>query len=492
MNIKLLSALIIMLATMLPSWAATTWPAGTNTADQTFFGTNHFTKPTFGTDATFSGPVTANGMTNLTLLNAATVGTDGNGQLIPGAGGSATNLTPWPVNINGNGKTLSGGNTISVTNPSGYLIGAHVALAENYDSNNVFVGTSGNSTMTGVRNAANGILAFHSNTTGSDNTASGASSLYANTTGVRNTASGSQSMFYNVDGSDNAAYGKDSLYASKSTSANSAFGLGALISLTNGNYNAAFGHSAGGNMTNGLWNVFFGGDSGLGPRSAENSIGIGVDTFFANSSPTNDIAIGTYGLATLTTGRDNVWVGGNLSAKTTPTTGSGNIWLGSYINGTSASSGSFNIQIGDGAYGFDPTLNGQLNIGNLITGTGLTNGNVNPVGGTVNISGKLNASGTITATNGAVSFSRNLIAPVSISVTASPFNFTNSTAGGTGGTNNINVFVDGSGVTGSVAINGTTIFSALTGADATVPLQPGEYVTITYSIGTPVMKWKPF
>ena len=31
-----------------------------------------------------------------------------------------------------------------------------------------------------------------------------------------------------------------------------------------------------------------------------------------------------------------------------------------------------------------------------------------------------------------------------------------------------------------------------TAADATVPLQPGEYVTVTYSVGTPVMTWKPF
>ena len=101
--------------------------------------------------------------------------------------------------------------------------------------------------------------------------------------------------------------------------------------------------------------------------------------------------------------------------------------------------------------------------------------------------GSITASNTITATNGFVSLSCNLLAPVAISVTGSPFNFTNSFS-----TNNIYVFVDGSGVTGSVALNGTTIFSALVGADATIPLQPQEYVTVTYSVGTPVMKWKPF
>ena len=133
-----------------------------------------------------------------------------------------------------------------------------------------------------------------------------------------------------------------------------------------------------------------------------------------------------------------------------------------------------------GTTGIDPgagnlTVAGNVGIGTTSPAQKLT------------VIGSVTVSNTITGTNGAVSFSRNLLAPVAISVTASPFNFTNSFA-----TNNIYVFVDGSGVTGSVALNGTTIFSALVGADATVPLQPGEYVTITYSIGTPVMKWKPF
>ena len=110
----------------------------------------------------------------------------------------------------------------------------------------------------------------------------------------------------------------------------------------------------------------------------------------------------------------------------------------------------------------------------------------------LNTNGNANFAGTGTFTNGVVSNNRRLLAPVSISVGGSPFNWTNSPAGGSGGTNNVYVFIDGSGVTGSVGLNGTTIFSGVTGADATVPLQPGEYVTVTYSVGTPVMFWKPF
>lgn len=95
------------------------------------------------------------------------------------------------------------------------------------------------------------------------------------------------------------------------------------------------------------------------------------------------------------------------------------------------------------------------------------------------------------STNGIVSKAGNGVSPTTITVTASPANFTNSVANGAG-TNNVQVFIDGSGVTGTVKVNGTTIYSALVGADVNVILQPGEYVTVTYSIGTPVIKWKSF
>lgn len=117
------------------------------------------------------------------------------------------------------------------------------------------------------------------------------------------------------------------------------------------------------------------------------------------------------------------------------------------------------------------------------------------LGGTVHLDGGgLAVSGTLAVTNGVVSNSRRLLAPVAITVSASPFVFYNSLTNGvnnTGGTNNIFVFIDGMGVTGTVALNGTQIFGSL-GFGATIPLQPGEYITLTYSIGTPTATWKPF
>jgi hypothetical protein len=145
---------------------------------------------------------------------------------------------------------------------------------------------------------------------------------------------------------------------------------------------------------------------------------------------------------------------------------------------------------GTGSYSINPAN---------ITSAGF-NGTFNGIvaGSTVSASGAMTASTTlavtkgITATSGISSASKNLLAPTAITVGASPFILTNNATSGLPGTNNIFVFIDGAGVTGTVGVNGTTIYSALSGANATIPLQPNETVTVTYTIGTPVMKWKPF
>jgi hypothetical protein len=59
-----------------------------------------------------------------------------------------------------------------------------------YANENSSVGFVGNTTMTGIGNAASGAVALQDNTTGYGNTASGLSALQANTTGEGNAASG--------------------------------------------------------------------------------------------------------------------------------------------------------------------------------------------------------------------------------------------------------------------------------------------------------------
>jgi len=104
---------------------------------------------------------------------------------------------------------------------------------------------------------------------------------------------------------------------------------------------------------------------------------------------------------------------------------------------------------------------------------------------TVTMNGSVSNTLISTSTGGFSSGASNLVASTSIAVGASPFSYTNTIG------KNVFVYVDGAGVTGSLAKNGQQLFSALVGTDVTVPLQPGQYVTVTYTVGTPTMRFDP-
>lgn len=92
------------------------------------------------------------------------------------------------------------------------------------------------------------------------------------------------------------------------------------------------------------------------------------------------------------------------------------------------------------------------------------------------ISTNLFVGNKINATNGVATFYRT--SPTTITVAGSPVNWTNTT------TVNVSVYVDGVSVTGTVGINGTTIFNTI-GQCTVADVEPGDWVTITYTIGTP-------
>lgn len=97
----------------------------------------------------------------------------------------------------------------------------------------------------------------------------------------------------------------------------------------------------------------------------------------------------------------------------------------------------------------------------------------------------VSSNGVFMATNGFASFRSNSIAPFSFTFPATTVNWTNPI------NSDIEVYIDNSGVTGtSFKKNGTQIFSSLVG-DVTVGLQPGEYLSATYSVGVPVARWSP-
>jgi len=90
------------------------------------------------------------------------------------------------------------------------------------------------------------------------------------------------------------------------------------------------------------------------------------------------------------------------------------------------------------------------------------------------------------SSNGIYSLVSNLVAPTAIT-------FPNSTVNWTNPLNcNIELYIDNTAVTGTaIKKNGTQIFGGLSN-DVTMHLQPGEFFSETYSVGTPSATFSPF
>lgn len=80
-------------------------------------------------------------------------------------------------------------------------------------------------------------------------------------------------------------------------------------------------------------------------------------------------------------------------------------------------------------------------------------------------------------------FKSNTLAMATITLGASPFNYTNTTTG--------NQFITiGDQTTGALNVNGAAVIATMVTAPASVSLQPNEYITLTYT-GTPKIRSKP-
>lgn len=91
----------------------------------------------------------------------------------------------------------------------------------------------------------------------------------------------------------------------------------------------------------------------------------------------------------------------------------------------------------------------------------------------------------VQASGGISTLLSNMVAPTSITAPLTTVNWTNPINA------DIEVYIDNSGVTGtSIKKNGTQIFSSLIG-DVTIGLQPNETINLTYTVGTPSIKWSP-
>jgi trimeric autotransporter adhesin len=229
------------------------------------------------------------GLTNLSVSAASLTGTIPLAQLpvaVVTNGASDVNISG---NISGNGGdliNLNASQLTSIGNTNGGLW-------------NFFIGPSGNFTMSGSQNTANGYEALYSNTTGGWNTANGAWALFSNTTGSDNTANGYQALISNTNGYGNTANSAEALFANTSGNLNTANGFSALYRNTNGSYNTANGAQALQNNTSGAYNIALGYLAGNSITTGGYNIDIGNTGF---STDTNLIRIGTTQTATYLVG----------------------------------------------------------------------------------------------------------------------------------------------------------------------------------------------
>jgi hypothetical protein len=286
---------------------------------------------------------------------------------------------------------------------------AFISASTSVSVGNIFVGlSSGLGITSGTKNTALGYEALKNATTGSLNIAvgyrallgdSGGSSgtaniaigpeaLVVNTTGSSNIALGGHSsggsLGSNTTGSLNIAIGtggaRGALYANTTGSQNIAIGggsgsVGALGNNSTGSQNTVVGDSAATISQTGNRNSIFGATAFSNATSSSDNVAVGYQALQGNAndaSGSQNSAFGYRALNAITRGSNNLALGyaaGNLI-----TSGSDNIVLGAAS--TSANSnittGSQNVIIGANISAPSATASGQLNIQNILFGTGNT------------------------------------------------------------------------------------------------------------------------
>jgi hypothetical protein len=233
-----------------------------------------------------------------------------------------------------------------------------LAYASSTNQDTIFgLGAGGNpaTTTAGVQaNVYIGYLAGSTDGGTSANTALGSFALQSNTNGLNNTAIGYKAL-QNQAGTQvsvNTAVGANALTALTTGAFNSSLGEDSGLHMTTGSRNTDVGYSADGQNTTGSDNASFGygaGYSGAGDYERNTFIGV-------SSNQNSNAAI----LDTTELGYE---AGYN-------NTGWNSTFLGEK-SGQNVTSGNNNILIGYNALAPSPTASNQLNLGNIIFGTGL-------------------------------------------------------------------------------------------------------------------------
>jgi hypothetical protein len=359
------------------------------------------------------GPGVFTGTTNWLQIGVATNGVESFTALTP-----RQELTPTPNAIyaesaNGLSGKLSAAQLTSIGNTNGSATG------------NFFVGPSGNSTMSGYWNTADGYQSLNDNTLGYANTAYGYQALNANASGDNNTAVGYTALVSNNSGSQNTAVGELAMSGNFSGGNNSAFGALALDNNTSGSFNTAIGEYTL-YVNNGSYNSADGAYALYHSVTGGNNIALGYQAGYNITTGSSNIDIGNLGLSTDTnlirigTSQTQAFIAGvitgngagltNLNATsfsgTFPAnqlTSVGNTNVGAYLNffvgpsGDSTTTGSYNTA--DGTYALELNTSGSDNTADGTYALALnTSGSDNTANGTEAL--YYNTSGSANTANG--------------------------------------------------------------------------------------------
>lgn len=204
--------------------------------------------------------------------------------------------------------------------------------------------------------------------------------------GYANSAFGAVALKFNRTGQQNQAFGDLALGLCTSGSYNNAFGYGALSSVDSltGSYNSAFGNEALRAVTSGQYNVGMGNNIFRLLSTGSFNVGIGAgDVGYSLTTGDQNVMIGKYTADAMTSGTRNVAIGSD--ALNVATTGLDNIGIG-YNSGGNITTGGTNICIGYNTTVTSATADNQMNIGNVILGTGI---NAYDSSAVINIQGSL-------------------------------------------------------------------------------------------------------
>ena len=295
------------------------------------------------------------------LINATAIGayatTKASSTIVLGGTGA------WAVNVGIGTSTpaqkLDIVGNINVSAGSAYMYNGANVITASTTLSNYFFGGAGNLTMTGGWNTASGQSALQNNTTGYYNTASGQGSLVSNTTGYSNTASGGSSLYFNTTGTQNTANGSSALQNNITGSNNTASGYRALSSNFYGSNNTGFGVYTLQNNRSATSSTALGyaAAQGILPYSNQGGVYLGYSAGYSAATGSDyNTLLGYQSGYGVSTGARNVLIGQSTIA----------------ASQNQVTTGSNNIAIGNDVALASPTASNQLNIGNLIYGTGLS------------------------------------------------------------------------------------------------------------------------